>query len=416
MASASSLTATADIERRAWKMKLIAGAVIGVLIGALLGGVAFGSLSADSTATAFIRITPPVDFTALAGGAAQTTPNDQDVTENYVAGEVSYLAGEGFAQAVGRKLALSGPASIIVSQAGGSSAVTISNSSSSADEARRTVQAAIDIYGQQLAQRADQQLRAILPALDQWQLADAGDPERTADIKALRDSITLQAAQAGVVVVLQPPTVNDPSVDRWLIGALLGGVLGAALVVLLVMRRSRRAGQPTLVPQVAEAVDGVLVPAVNIRTPWSSEQASLARTLYTQCVAAVPNRVIVLLGATEDSGTSAIASMFEFAAAERVPVGGEQHSTQIIDAGAIGASAEAHQAIDAATAVVVVVRIDHDTAVQALTTCSAAAAGDKPVLAVFTYRPWWDKLLGGVKRTRPATGPTPTGRHGASAD
>jgi hypothetical protein len=398
-------------------MKLIAGAVLGALIGALLGGLAFGSLSADSTATAFIRITPPVDFTALAGGAAQTTPNDQDVTENYVAGEVSYLAGEGFAQAVGRKLALSGPASIIVSQAGGSSAVTISNSSSSADEARRTVQAAIDIYGQQLAQRADQQLRAILPALDQWQLADAADPARMRDITALRDSIRLQAAQASVVVVLQPPTVNDPSVDRWLIGALLGGVLGAALVVLLVMRRSRRSGQPTLVPTVAEAVDGVLVPSVNIRKPWSSEQASLARTLYTQCVAAVPSRVIVVLGATEDSGTSVVASMFEFAAAERVPVGGaDQHATQIIGAGAIGVSAEVHQAIDAATAIVVVVRIDHDTAAQALTTCSAAAAGGKPVLAVFTYRPWWATLLGGPKRNRPAAEQTPTGRHGASAD
>jgi len=408
MVSAPSLTPTVDLEHRAWRARLIAGALLGLFLGAALGGLTFGFLSTDSTATAFIRINPPVDFSAVAGGADQATPVPQDMSENYVAGEVSYLSGEGFAQAVGRKLALSEPASIVVAQAGGSSAVTISNSSPSADEARRTVQTAIDIYGQQLAQRVDQQLRTILPALDQWQQADAADGERIARVIALREAIVLQAAQASVVAVLQPPTVSDPRLSRWLIGVLLGGLLGAALVVLVVMRRARRSGQPMLVTQSAAATDGVLVPAVNIRAPSSTERSALARTLYTQCVPAKPNRVIVVLGATEDSGTSIIARMLEFAAGEQetVPSGAaaDQHATQIIEAGAIGASASAHHAINMATTIVVVVRIDHDTAAQALTTCSACSAastGGAPVLAVFTYRPWWDSWLNYLKRIWP---------------
>ncbi|MGE2714630.1 hypothetical protein ACQI4L_11275 [Mycolicibacterium litorale] len=413
IASASSLSATADLERRQWKARLTAGAVVGLVLGALLGGLGFGSLSSDSTATAFIRITQPVDFSAVAGGASQTTPDSQDVVENYVAGEVAYLSGEGFAQAVGRKLAKSEPADIIVSQAGGSSVVTISNSSSSADEARRTVQAAIDIYGQQLAQRVDQQMRSILPTLDRWQLANTADGQRMAEISALREGIMLQGAQASAVTVLQPPTVTEPGVSRWLIGALLGGVVGAALVVLVVMRRSRR--RQGLVPQVSETVDRVLTPAVNLRTSRNADRASLARGLYAQCVAAAPDKRIVLLGVSEGSGSAVIASLFEFAAAERGPVTrvdaadgvasaeafADSTAPLIVDAGAVGASAFSHQAIGAATAVVLVARIDHDGTARAVAACSAAESSSAPLLAVFTYQPWWATWWTGIRGRSP---------------
>lgn len=417
MASAPSLTPTIDIEQRAWKAKLIAGALLGLFLGAALGSLTFGFLSSDSTATAFIRINPPVDFSAIAGGADQTTPVAQDMTENYVAGEVSYLSGEGFAEALGRKLALSEPASIVVAQAGGSSAVTISNSSPTADEARRTVQTAIDIYGQQLAQRVDQQMRAILPALDQWQRDNAADPQRTAQVAALREAIGLQAAQASVLIVLQPPTVSDPRLSRWLIGVLLGGVLGATIAVLAVMRRSRQAGQPNLVTGVAAAADGVLVPAVNIRTPWNPERPALARMLYTQCIPAEPDQIIVVLGATEDSGTSVIATMLEFAAGEEETVpsaaAADRRATQVIDAGTIGASASALHAINQATTLVVVARIDHDAADQVLVTCSAVSARGVPVLAAFTYRPWWDSWLTELRDIWPFSRRTSGRRHGA---
>lgn len=408
MASASSLSAITAAERGAWKLRLILAAVLGMILGSLLGAAAFGSLSSDSTATAFIRITQPVDFTAVAGGASQTTPNSQDITENYVAGEVAFISGEGFAHTLARKLAKSKPASIIVSQAGGSSVVTISNSSSSADEARRTVQAAIDIYGQQLAQRVDAQMRAILPALDRWQMADASDTQRMAEISALREAIVLQGAQASVVDVLQPPAVADPGVDRWLIGALLGGVLGAALAVLVVMRRTGRSGRPNLVPLISEAVDGVLAPAVNLRTARSPKQASLARTLYTQCVAAAAaDGAIVLLGLSEESGSPAMATMFEFAAAEC------GSAMRIEDAGAVGQS-PAYQAIERASVVVIVARFDHDTAAQAVAACAGTAAGNAPVLAVFTYRPWWDSWLTFLKRAGRGARTNTSHRHAAA--
>lgn len=407
----SSLSATAELERRAWLKRLLAGAIVGAILGAVLGALLFGSLRSERTATAFLRITPPVDLTALAGGADQTTPDPQDVTEQYVTGEVAYLSGEGFAQAVGLKLAESSPASIVVAQAGGSSVVTISNSSRTADEARRTVQAAIDIYGTHLAQRVDQQLRAILPTLDRWQLADAADGQRLAEIAKLREGLLLQAAQASVVTVLQPPTVDAPGLTRWLIGALLGGVLGAALVVLAVMRRTRRAGQPELVAQLSEAVDAVIGPAVNLRATEGPEQAALARTLYTQCVAAGSHRAIVLIGASAESGTTAIATMFELAASERGPVtrvdAGEgttlpasnPDATLIVDAGAFGASALVQRAIELASVLVVVARIDYDTTANAVTASAAAQSGTAPVLGAFTYQPSWDTWRAGLARS-----------------
>lgn len=405
MASSPSLAPTVELERRAWKAKLITCGLLGLFLGAALGALIFGSLGTESTATAYIRINPPVDLGAVAGGADQTTPVPQDMTENYVSGEVNYLSGEGFAQTLGRKLALSEPASIVVAQAGGSTIVTISNNSPSADEARRTVQTAIDIYGQQLAQRVDQQMQTILPALDQWQLANAADPERLAQIGALRDAVLLQAEQGRIVTVLQPPTVNDPTLSRWLIGVLLGSVLGAALGVLAAMRHSRRVGQPQLVPQIAAAADRVLSPAVNIRTPWSTQRSSLARTLYAQCLSAEPNEVIVVLGVTAGSGTSVVTTMLEFAATEDGPGAHEdsadQRRTQIIDAGTLGDSASAHHAVHQASPIVLVVRIDHDTPAQALTTCAAASAVAAPVLVLFTYRPWWDSLLNHLKPAWP---------------
>lgn len=426
IASSSALSATADLERRQWKARLMAGAVVGLLLGAVIGGLAFGTLSSESTATAFIRITQPVDFTALAGGASQTTPDAQDITENYVAGEVAYLSGDGFAQAVGRNLANSDPATIIVSQAGGSSVVTISNSSPSADEARRTVQAAIDLYGQQLAQRVDQQLRSILPTLDRWELAAAADGQRRAEISTLREGILLQGTEAGAVTVLQPPMVTDPGVSRWLIGALLGGVVGAALVVLVVMRRTRRAGRAGLVPQISEAVDRVLTPAIDLRAPRDSDRAALARALYAQCVAAAPDQTIVLLGVSEESGTQYIGSLLEMAAAERGPVtriaasdgaaacGGSAATPGplIIDAGSVSNSTFDPEAIGAATAIVLVARIDHDGTPQAAAACAAAESSDAPLLAVFTHGPWRATWTTGIRAKLPGKQKEPTAHRG----
>jgi hypothetical protein len=396
-------TATiASLEARLLLTRLVIGAIIGLCAGALIGGLAFGALGSDSTATAFLRLQSPVDLTALAGGASQTTPDDQDNTSKFVTGEIAFLSGEGFAQAVARKMAEDEPAILNVAQASESSVITISCSGRSADEATRTVQTAIDLYGQELEQRVDVQLRTLLPTLSEWQQRDAADPTRMQDLQRLRESVELQAAEASTLSVVQPPILNHPSSQQWVIGVFLGALVGGACVVMVLLAARRRSGRGSLVKVLSESVDGVLLPAVDLEVPtrdaWTDEQARLARTLYAQCPSAGPHSVILVLGASSSSGTSVVASLLEMAAAETQPAAAAspasgQHSaqttadpptTRIVAGGAVGDSTLTP--IGAATAIVLVARIEADTVAQALALRSAAASSPAPVVAVFTYR------------------------------
>ncbi|WP_431237657.1 hypothetical protein ACQ86B_23620 [Mycolicibacterium aichiense] len=404
-ASASTLLTISALETRAWIAKLLCGAAVGIVIGAIIGGLFFNTLRSEQSAMAFIRITPPADFAALAGSANQSTPDTSDNPAQYVAGEVSYLSGEGFARTVGQKLGKTKPAEYTVSQESKSTVVSIGSSAPSADEAVRTVQLVIDLYGQQLAQRTDQQMRLVLPLLDQWEQSDATNPQRVGDIQRLRENIRVQAASASTLEVLQPPMLDAVSALRWAIGLLLGAFCGGAGAVLYLMARRRRAGRGSVVMTIAEAVDDVLVPAVDLRTSSSGrqdgEQAALARSLYAQCPSAHPRRIAVV-GVSSSSGSDTVASLLEFAAAERGPVTRisaansaeptlprtDDDTTLIIDTGALGLSALTPEAIRQATDVVVVARVDADTVIPAMAACSAAAAGDAPVLALFTHRSW----------------------------
>jgi len=378
-----------ELERRGWHARLAIGAFLGLVIGALVGGLAFSTLSTATTATAFLRITPPVDLTAVAGGAQQTTPDIGDGPKNYVSGEVAYLSGEGFAKTVGEAVGLPGPAPIIVSQAQESAVVSISNRSPQPEQARRVIQTAIDIYNRTLARAVEEQLRTILPALEQWQRADAADGQPVPDIVALRQAVLVQALKAGRVTVVQPPTLADQGMSRWLIGVQLGGLLGAAAVVLALMGRTRKAGHPFLVSQIAQHVDKVVIPAVNTRPQATDERAPLARTLYTQCAGAVSPHNIAVLGASPRSHAALVTSLLEMVAAER----GSVDAAHIVDAGTVGPSPGTQNALRTADTVVVVTKLNRDTVEQALTACQAAQSGGAPVLATFTYQNWWSSWL-----------------------
>lgn len=404
-ASASTLLTISALETRAWIAKLTAGAAIGIFVGAVIGGIFFNTLRSQESAMAFIRIIPPADFAALAASANQVTPDPSDNSEQYVAGEVSYLSGDGFARSIGQKLGKTKPAEFTVSQESKSSVVSIGSSAPSGDEAIRTVQSVIDLYGEQLQQRTDQQMRLVLPLLDQWEQSNATNPQRVGDIQRLRENIRVQAASASTVQVLQPPMLDPVSSLRWAIGLLLGAFGGGACAVLFLMARRRRAGRGSVVMTVADAVDDVLVPAVDLRVTspgnLDSQQSALARSLYAQCPSAEPRRIAVV-GVSSSSGSDTIASLLELAAAERGPAtlisaanGGptslpqtDEDTTLIIDTGALGLSALTPEAIRAATDIVVVARVDTDTVIPAMAACSAAAAGDAPVLALFTHRSW----------------------------
>lgn len=392
-----------SLETRFMITKLIIAAVVGVCVGALIGGLVFGALATGTTATAFLRLQNPADLTAIAGGASQVTPDNQGNTNTFIAGEIAYMSGEGFAAAVARKMADDEPAALNVAQASESSVVTISCSGRSASDAVRTVQAAIDVYRQELAQRVDAQLRRILPALSEWQQRDIEDPVRRQELQRVRESVELQAAQASTLLVVQPPTPNHPSSQQRVIGVLLGALVGGSIMVAVVLARRRRAGRGSLVSTLTEGVDGLLLPAVDLDTPSEAdEQARLARTLYAQLPSSGPARVILVIGASSSSGSSVVASLLEIGAAESqsmsattsqlgqhsLPTSAEQATTRVVAGGAIGDSTVTPDMIGAATDIVLVARIEVDTVAQVLALRSATASGTASVAAVLTYRRW----------------------------
>ncbi|CAN3127773.1 hypothetical protein ACNUDN_07640 [Mycobacterium sp. smrl_JER01] len=379
---ASTIAQISALETRLMMAKLLVGGLIGLCAGALLGGLVFGALGSDTTATAFVRLKNPADLTAIAGGASQITPDNQDNTATFVAGEIAYLTGDGFSQAVARKMAMDEPAELNVAQANESPVVTISYSSSSREDAIRTVQTAIDLYRNELEQRVDAELRTILPRLAEWQRASAAEPARVQDIQRVRDSVELQAAEAGSLLVVQPPTPNHPSSQQWLIGAILGALVGGAGAVALLLARRRRSGHGSVVKNLTAGVDSVLLPTVDVDLPprdaWGEEQARLARTLYAQCPGTGTDRVILVVGASPSSGAAEVARLLDSVAA---PDG-----TRIVAGGAVGDPTLTPEALGDATALVLVARIEGDTTAQVLMLRALAAATAAPTAAVFTQR------------------------------
>lgn len=409
-AAASSPATPSAVERRSWIARLLTAAAIGIVLGAVLGGVSLALLSVKTTATALIRIVQPADLTAIASGAAQTTPNTQDNLDRYVAGEVAYLSGDAFAQAVGQKTGKSRPAELTVTQNGRSAVISISTTASSSDAAIRTVQTAIDLYSQQLAARADQELRSLLPTFSQWEQVSAADPPRLEQIQRLRESVVLLAGQSSVVPLVQPPTADTNSAHPGLLGAAIGAFLGGSALPLAAMAHRRRSQRLWSVTNLTGAVDAVLVPVVELREPpprasVREQKARLARTLYAQCCSAGGTQTILVIGASPTSGAGVVCSLLETAAAEAgsvqvvrlsaapvdIPdlVGTHRRQTLIIDAGVVGASPLIPDAAARATAIVLVARLEADTMAQVRTVCAATESSGAPRLAAVTYQPWW---------------------------
>ncbi|MCV7421461.1 hypothetical protein H7K45_12990 [Mycobacterium yunnanensis] len=373
--------------------KLIVGALLGALLGALVGGLAFVGVDKNVTATALLRLQDPADLTAVAGGARQVTPDNQDGTTQFVKGEVAYLSGDGFARAVARKLAKDQPVHVKVIEENESAVVSVSFSGSSGDEAKRTVQAAVDLYAQQLEQRVDQEMRTILPRLALWESRSGPDPSRMRDIQRLRDSVQLQADMARDLLVMQPPTVGGPGVEPWVAGVVLGGLVGGSCAAVGLLIRWRRSGVGTLAGVIADNADGVLLPAVDLDMPardeWSTEQTRLASTLHAICPSGSESRVILVVGTSGASGASAVSSLLALAVELSPDRPGT--TTRIVDGGVIGDEGLTPDLVDTATTVVLVARLAFDDAANAERGLNIRGASREiPLMAVFTYRrrPW----------------------------
>jgi hypothetical protein len=389
---------------RARSARLAVGVAVGAAVGAIIGGLGFSALGTESTATALVRLTPPVELTALATGADRATPDTEAYVTQYVAGEVAYLSGTGFTRAVGKSLGQSGPADIDVLQEIGTAVIDFSGKAASEAEAIRLVQAAIDVYAAQVGERSQRQLQTILPALDTWQAeaSAAGNVARVRDIQTVRESIGLAAGTPASITVLQAPAVDETSESQPVLGAVLGALVGASLAPLLALSRRRKTGRLTSANQVAAYVDRVIGPAVDLDQAARQDQSiALARTLLAQLTSAGPPGVVVVIGASSASGTSEIASLLAAAAAEAgsahlirlenettSPFAATGHDgTLVVDAGALGESWLLSEAVRHATDLVVVTRLDVDTAQQVYMVRSATRTSSSRLTAIVTIHP-----------------------------
>ncbi|MGE2713322.1 hypothetical protein ACQI4L_04615 [Mycolicibacterium litorale] len=399
----SVLSAITRRSTRAWLVALALGTLVGVVLGAVAGGAVYLNRNADPTSSAQIRVAPPVDLVAMVTGA----PIDftQSHISDYVAGEVAYLDGAGFARAVNERLGRPGPAHLTITQNGTSQVLTISSTGATAGESMSTVRTALNLYDQRLRQLADRQLDSALAALDERinAIRAARDMGRLLEAQQLRSNVELQAAQPTGMQVLNSP-LTDPSVgsDRWPLGALFGGLLGGLLALVAMGMYRSRSGRVVAVSDIAGAVDGILTPEVSLRRNDSdAAQRNLARTLFAQCPGTAPGRIIAVIGASRSSGSGVVARLLETAAAEQgpaalaglaqdavtLPAGSDHDRTLILDIGAIGDSTLATQAIEAATDLILVTRLNVDTIAEVAAVRAATASSAAPLRAVVTYWP-----------------------------
>ncbi|WP_185294978.1 hypothetical protein [Mycolicibacterium litorale] len=413
----SVLSAITRRSSRTWLAALALGTLVGVVLGALAGGAVYLNRNADPTSSAQIRVTPPVDLVAMVTGA----PIDftQSHISDYVAGEVAYLDGAGFARAVNERLGRPGPAHLTITQNGTSQVLTISSTGATDRESMATVRTALNLYDQRLRQLTDRQLDSALAALDERikAIRATRDVGRLIEAQQLRSNVELQAAQPTGMQVLNSP-LTDPSVgsDRWPLGALFGGLLGGLLALVAMGVYRSRSGRVVAVTDIADAVDDILTPEVSLRrTESEAAQRHLARTLFAQCPGVTPNRVVAVIGASASSGSGLVASLLETAAAEQgptalvtlaqdsltLPTGSEHDRTLILDIGALGDSPLAIQAIAAATDVILVTRLNVDSVAAVAAVRAATASSAVPLRAVVTYWPMF--TFGRATKTRRVT-------------
>lgn len=424
-ANPAALAAATRRSSNAWLVTMTVVALVGIAVGAALGSTMYHPQDEEPTATAQIRLGPPVDLMAMATGA----PTDQSTATaaDYVAGEVAYLSGKGFAQTLTTRLRRHELVDFTVTQNAMSPVLTLQASGATPAEATRTVQAAVDLYAAGLRARTDQQLKGVLEAFKRWTAEAPRDPARRNQVAALRANIELQATRPGGLDVLAAPSADQHTGGHWPFGAVFGGLLGGVVALAALIGYRARSGRLRSAFDVAESVgagsvDAVLTPEVSLpqirRTDERSRvtRARLGRTLFAQCErpsGGQGGRLIVVIGASAKSGSADVAALLHGAAAESgdatlvtlsdrpVTAPGHADRTVIVDAGTTGESAFTGDVIAAATEVILVARLNVDTVDTVAALASTARVTGTAVKALLTFQPWWTAMRSG-SRTAPA--------------
>ena len=223
-----------------------------------------------------------------------------DSQQSYISGEVTYLTSPGFANTVAKQLNVADPPRLSALQGVQSSVIGVSATNTDPAEAKREVDAALDVYRDHLQQQARERGQAAIDAIDgvprrlntatqpvaggQTEPAPA-DEQAIQQLVGQRLAIEAQTYRAASVEVLQPSTVTSAAgAPGWTLGAVGGGLVGGLLALSGALAWRKRTGLTTSPSALETHIEHVLSPTVRIGqlTEASNEYAGLSRSLYAQ--------------------------------------------------------------------------------------------------------------------------------------
>lgn len=371
-----------------WVTPLWPVTIVGMMAGAALGGFAL-SAKGPATAAAVIRIEQPIGPNQIMAGSSQPP----DTQQSYISGEIAYLKSPGFADVVATELQQKTRPTLSAVQDAQSTLITLSASAPDAQQAQKTVDAAIKAYHDHLQQQAQEQGQAAIDAINAVidQVNGSARPgtgnARIEQLDNQRLAIQVQAQRAAGPEIVAPPLPTEVNgAPGWALGAVGGGFLGGIGALAAALGWRRWVGAISSPAGLADEVDHLLQPVVDLGSPADDTHADagLARSLFAQLPTPRDGHLLVV-GASANSGSADVARLIAFAADE------QGVEATVVDGGSLDTSPSLPQ--DAATArqIIVVVMLGRDLAESVQIVAQFARRAGVPVSTVLTRRPVWSR-------------------------
>ena len=372
-------------------------ALLCAVLGALLGGASqIGGTS--RSAEAMVRLEQPASVSAVLSGQ----PTSTDELQSYVSGEIAYLSGSGFHNAVKAQLGSDSDPTISAVQNSNSAVVTISATSPDENEAMRAVDTAISTYlahtSQELNDRNNAALDSINALINRQQAAG-----RTSGIQELRtqaSALQLQMAAGATATVVQPATETSSGSSNWRITAAIGAIVGALVGLggALVWRsRKKFISSPSDAEEVATTLTPVVATSGRSGVAPTEAEKDAARSMFAQ-LGSPRHGTIAVVGASADSGTRRVGELLAGAAANHAEV-------RVIECLPLGVDADLADHLKHADYIVVVVQQYVDRLPSLNSTLAIVPASTPAWVAVTRHR---RRLRGHHEptTTQPETSPT----------
>jgi predicted lipid-binding transport protein (Tim44 family) len=320
---------------------LLAALMAGVLLGGVVGGFA-GAATGGVTASALVEIAAPDDpgiAVAYSSGSAQSS----DSLANFAANEFASLSSDAFRDQVAERAGTPDGPSITVTRVGQSTVADFSATGATDELSLKVVQTGVDLYVERRTNEHWEHIRSSIASIDTTLAeiqAPPADPRQSVDpnraalvdrlLSARSDLLLLQNRDTVPIQVVEPPAVAATGgLATWLLGAVLGALVGGLLAIgLMTLVRSRS----TIIRDTpaAESVLGqILHPVISLSGDWPATGLQVLRTrdryaakvLAGQVSGPTPltGRTIGVVAASGDSASRAVATLLAVGASDLVP-------------------------------------------------------------------------------------------------